>query len=176
MIDIIAPGSTVVDMFACVGNLSIPMAVYKPVQVIGIEINPLAFKYLSRNIQRNKIEARYQPLLGDNRERTPTNWADHVIMGCWDCDARQILRGIEALKVKDGGWIHFHEVVPPNQQTSALRRFNAVLECSPSNLTVMESRPRRVKGVGPRLSHMVTDLLLLPVNLADIERGVANSH
>jgi len=176
MIEIIAPGSTVVDMFACVGNLSIPIAVIKPVQVIGIEINSLAFKYLVRNIQLNKIEARYQPLLGDNRELTPTNWADHVIMGCWDCDPHQILRGIEALKAEDGGWIHFHEVVPPNQQTSALQRFNECLECSSSSLVVVKSHTRRVKGVGPRFSHMVSDLLLFPSNLVDLECGTANYH
>lgn len=169
MIEIIAPGSTVVDMFACVGNLSLPVAVYKPVQVIGIEINPLAFKYLVRNISRNKIEARYQPLLGDNRELTPTNWADHVIMGCWDCDPPQIHQGIEALKAKNGGWIHFHEVVPPNQQPSAFQRFNASIEASTTSLVVVQSRTRRVKGVAPRFSHMVTDLLLSPSNWIDLE-------
>lgn len=163
MIEMVKEGAAVVDMFACVGNLSLPLAVHNRVQVIGIEINPLAFKYLSRNIKRNKIEGSYHPRLGDNRGFTPTNWADHVIMGCWNCDNLQILRGIEALKADCGGWIHFHEVVPPRKSSSALFRFVKCLKMTSLGFVVGQTHTRRVKTVGPQFFHVVTDLRLVPV-------------
>ena len=162
MIEVVKEEASVVDMFACVGNLSIPLAVHKKAHVLGIEINPVAFEYLSRNIKLNKIESRYQPLFGDNRNCTPTNWADHVVMGCWSCDDLQISQGIEALKTNRGGWIHFHELVPPRQVSSAIRRFKERLEATPRGFVVERSHTRCVKEVGPRVFHVVTDLLLSP--------------
>ena len=162
MIELVRWEAKVIDMFACVGNLSIPISVHKQAQVIGIEVNPLAYEYLSRNINRNKIDLLYHPHFGDNRDITPKNWADHVIMGCWDCDDTQITNGIAALKTRYGGWIHYHEVVPPHQQVSAIKRFNKCLTSNSIKLIVKNSHSRLVKGVGPHWTHFVTDIHLIP--------------
>lgn len=162
MIEVVNEGAAVVDMFACVGNLSIPLSVHKKTHVIGIELNPVAFEYLTRNIKRNKIETRYKPLLGDNRALTPENWGDHVILGCWGWDDLQIARSIRVLKVDCGGWLHIHELVPPWQEASAIQRVNENLLITPWEFDVERYRTRLVKEVGPRFSHVVTDLQLSP--------------
>ena len=55
MIDTVKKGEFIVDMFSCVGNLSLPIAVHKsPKKIIAAEINPYAFKYLEENIQRRR--------------------------------------------------------------------------------------------------------------------------
>ncbi|MFQ5819529.1 MAG: class I SAM-dependent methyltransferase family protein [Candidatus Heimdallarchaeota archaeon] len=162
LIEVVEEGASVVDMFACVGNLSIPLAVHKKAQVIGIELNPVAFEFLTRNIKRNKIETRYQPLFGDNRDLTPENWADHVLLGCWGWDDLQIARGIRVLKVERGGWLHIHELVPPRQVASAIQKVKENLLATPWGFRVEQYHTRRVKEVGPCFFHVVTDLQLSP--------------
>ncbi|MFQ6126810.1 MAG: class I SAM-dependent methyltransferase family protein [Candidatus Heimdallarchaeota archaeon] len=162
MIEIINEGAAVIDMFACVGNLSIPLAVHKKAQVIGIELNPVAFEFLTRNIKRNKIETRYQPLFGDNRALTPKDWADHVLLGCWGWDDLQITRGIRGLKADCGGWLHIHELVPPRQVASAIQRVKENLLATPWEFDVGQYHTRLVKEIRPRFFHVVTDLHLSP--------------
>ena len=54
-------------------------------------------------------------IFGDNRDVTPKNVADRVIMGYLYPTIDQLEIGIKALKNINGGWIHFHIGKPLNK-------------------------------------------------------------
>ncbi|OGS41680.1 MAG: hypothetical protein A3K67_04850, partial [Euryarchaeota archaeon RBG_16_62_10] len=61
-------GETVVDMFAGIGYLSLPLAVHqRPAKVIACEVNQVAHSYLVENISLNHVAGIVEPFLGDNR-------------------------------------------------------------------------------------------------------------
>ncbi|MGQ4891392.1 MAG: class I SAM-dependent methyltransferase [Candidatus Njordarchaeia archaeon] len=105
---IIKPNEIVIDMFACCGNLSLPIAVNcKPRMIFGIEINPYAYGFLIDNIRINNVSERYVAILGDNKISTLEKVADHVLMGFFNIDDNQLEAGLKAIK-EDGGIIHYH--------------------------------------------------------------------
>ena len=61
------PPERVADMFAGIGYFSVPMA-GSGAKVHAMEINPVAFGYLERNIVRNGLSDRIIPSLGDCRD------------------------------------------------------------------------------------------------------------
>ena len=77
-------GERVLVLFAGVGPFPIVIAKKKPGAVVAaIELNPVAFEYMVKNIGRNKLEKNITPVFGDVREVVPLlfeNWADRVLM------------------------------------------------------------------------------------------------
>ncbi|MHA1952372.1 MAG: class I SAM-dependent methyltransferase [Candidatus Heimdallarchaeaceae archaeon] len=155
LIEITKENEVICDMFACVGNLSLPIIVNNPSVIIyGIEINKEAYGFLMKNIALNKVEERYHSILGDNRIVTPKNVATRVIMGFFDIDKKQFENALEAIKQE--GWIHYHY--------TASRGFRyqieeSVLEISKQmNCKIEEINTRRIKKFSPRLEHMCADI------------------
>ncbi|MEX2719982.1 MAG: class I SAM-dependent methyltransferase family protein [Candidatus Wukongarchaeota archaeon] len=160
MIDIANNYETIVDLFACVGNLSLPIAVHKNVIIYAIEKNPEAYKYLLENIKINKLENRVIPLFGDNRDVTPKNVADRVIMGYLYPTIDQLEIGIKALKNIKGGWIHFHIAKPLNklkEPETLVKKVANKLEYD-----VCYIKKLRVKHYAPSIEHLVLDVNLKP--------------
>ncbi len=155
-------GETIVDMFACVGNLSLPICVHKDVNVIGIEINPVAYEYLIESIQMNRVEDRYIALQGDNREVTPQDSGDRVIMGYWGIAPDQVLTAIKALRRTEGGWIHFHELCERKLPFQAIKMTQTALNTLNNNFQIELIQSRRVKWVSGILVHYVHDLHIIP--------------
>ncbi|AJC71927.1 tRNA wyosine derivatives biosynthesis protein Taw2 [Thermococcus guaymasensis DSM 11113] len=110
MAKVARPGETVVDMFAGIGHLSLPMAVHGGAKVIAIEKSPYTFKFLVENIELNGVWDRMTAYNIDNRDFPGENIADRVLMG-------YVVRTHEfipkALSIaKDGAVIHYHNTVP----------------------------------------------------------------
>lgn len=63
----VKPKETVMVMFAGIGPLAIAIAKKQPdtKQIIAIEINPDAVRYMKENIRLNKLEGKIIPILGD---------------------------------------------------------------------------------------------------------------
>ncbi len=104
---------TVVDMFAGVGQFTLPIAVHaRPVRVHSIEINPEAYGFLLRNVRRNRVEDVVVPHLGDCREVAGElgEVADRVIMGYFGGTLEFLPHALSLLR-RGGGVIHVHEVV-----------------------------------------------------------------
>lgn len=105
----IKDGDMVIDMFSGIGPFSILIAKkYPGAQVIAIDKNPVAIKYLQENVRLNKInniEIRW----GDAKDEvTDITGADHVIMNLPHS-------GLEFLDVsfrilKKGGIIHLYAI------------------------------------------------------------------
>lgn len=144
----------VVDMFAGVGYFSLPIAVYcSPRMVYAIEKNPLAFRYLCKNITLNRVNDRVEPILGDNRCVTPKGVANRVIMGYLNKTYEFLPIALESLKSK--GIIHFHCLCPrdkfPDYVMDKIRRY-----LSEKEFEVVYKKV--VKSYAPGIDHVVLDI------------------
>ncbi|MFW9935453.1 MAG: class I SAM-dependent methyltransferase family protein [Candidatus Thorarchaeota archaeon] len=149
----------VVDMFAGVGQLSLPMAVHaKPAIIHAIEWNPDAFYYLKRNIQVNKVSEIIKPHFGDTRLITPQlgqRKADRVIMGLIQGTDLYLKEGIQC--VRPGGMMHIHEIGPKgDMENELLHKLETMCSSMSRNIELMESR--LVKTYNPRYNHFVLDV------------------
>jgi len=152
----------IIDMFACVGNLSLPLAVHrKPVQVIATEINPVAYNYLTENIKLNKVENRMKAILGDNRIllKEFEGQADRVLLGYLDSDINQIQQGI--CLCKKGAIIHYHEATPSKAEIQN-RPINRLKEAAKlENREIKILIKKKVKKYSPGINHLVIDVQIL---------------
>lgn len=99
MANISNKNETVVDLFAGIGYFTLPMAVYsKPRKIFSCEINPVAYKYLCKNIVLNHVTSIVNPLFGDNRIIAPKNVAERVIMGYFEDTEKFLPTAFDCLK------------------------------------------------------------------------------
>ena len=80
---LVRPGETVIDLFAGIGYFALPAAVHGQAQkVIACEANPVAFRYLTENARRNRVDHIIHPVAGDNRTvPLPQGTADRIFLG-----------------------------------------------------------------------------------------------
>ena len=157
LIQIVKNQEQILDMFACIGNLSLPVAVNnETVNITAIEKNPVAYKLLKLNIKANSVEKRYEAVLGDNRTYTPHDCFDRVLMGGFNSDERQFEIAVKA--ICDEGWIHRHDIVLRNQLSMTedfIRKKSIELGFIIKNLAT-----RIVKKYSPSKYHICTDLYI----------------
>ena len=155
LIETVKDNEVVCDMFACIGNLSLPIAVSNSsVKVYGIEWNKTAYDFLEENIELNNVTKQYIPQFGDNRGVTPINVATRVIMGYFGIDNKQFHVALEA--IKDQGWIHFHRLTPRDnlkQQVEIIEQERKI-----SKYKIETHEVRIIKKFSPRLYHLCTDI------------------
>lgn len=162
MINLTQKNEQIIDMFSCVGNLSLPIAVHtKTAKVIGIEINPYAHTFLEKNIQENKIEQRYKAILGDNRTVTPKNWADRVIMGYFSIDETQFKTAIESLNQSKGGLIHAHGLSSTRESKDWLKEIKRIINNSFPHFKVDSCKKIVIKTVAAGIEHFVNDIQII---------------
>ncbi len=95
----------VADMFAGIGYFTIPVA-GSGASVHAMEINPVAFEYLNRNIRENGLTGLVNSSLGDCRDLL-TGIYDRIIMGHFDA----ISMFPSALgHVHEGSIVHLHSI------------------------------------------------------------------
>jgi tRNA wybutosine-synthesizing protein 2 len=155
LIEAVQDNEVVVDMFTCIGNLSLPLAVNNPsIQCYGVEINEEAYGFLIKNIKENQVESRYFPIHGDNRNKTPSNVATRVLMGYFGIDNQQFFKAEEA--IKEEGWIHYHDLV---ERDTIKQSKNKILELSKAvNSEITLKDTRLVKKFSPKFNHFCFDL------------------
>ncbi|MDI9620111.1 MAG: class I SAM-dependent methyltransferase family protein [Candidatus Nezhaarchaeota archaeon] len=76
-------GEVVVDLFSGVGPFAIQIALRKKALVYAIELNPIAYECLVKNVKLNNLKGKVVTFLGDAREVVENNvvrTADRVIM------------------------------------------------------------------------------------------------
>ncbi|MHA2188583.1 MAG: class I SAM-dependent methyltransferase, partial [Candidatus Thorarchaeota archaeon] len=79
--DAVKPGEVVLDMFACVGQFALHIAKTDNTEIIAIEINPIAYDFLIKNIKANSVSNNVRAILGDCRKVSPMNTVDRIVMG-----------------------------------------------------------------------------------------------
>ncbi len=110
MAKVAKPGELVVDMFAGIGHLSLPMAVHGGARVMAIEKSPYTFRFLVENIELNGVQDRMTAYNIDNRDFPGENIADRVLMGYVVTTHEFIPKALEI--AKDEAIIHYHNTVP----------------------------------------------------------------
>lgn len=110
MAGIAGPKELVVDMFAGVGHLSLPIAKHCKARVIAIEKNPYTFRFLVENIELNGVQDRMTAYNIDNLDFPGENIADRILMGYVISTHKFIPKALEM--AKDKAIIHYHNTVP----------------------------------------------------------------
>jgi len=157
MANISNKNETVVDLFAGIGYFTLPMAIYsKPKKIFSCEINPVAYKYLCKNIVLNHVTSIVQPLFGDNRKMAPKNVAERVVMGYIEETEKFLPVAFNCLK-NCTGFIHYHDACPdklfPEKTLKMVEKTAKKYERTPELLTY-----RVIKSYAPGVSHVVLDI------------------
>jgi tRNA wybutosine-synthesizing protein 2 len=160
---LVRAGESVVDLFAGIGYFAIPAALSgSSTRVVAVEKNPVAFRYLEGNVQRNSVADRVTCVRGENRTvDLPTGAADRVFLGYLPDSLPWLPRAVELLRPA-GGWVHAHTVANARDGAGeACRRVAAGAEAI--GATALEPlRAREVKPYGPGRTHVVVDARLRP--------------
>ena len=154
-------GETVVDLFAGLGYLSLPIAVHRrPHLVYGCEVNSVTCSYLEENVELNEVEERFVPLLGDCRDVAPRGVADRVIMGYLHGTHGYLDVAFRTLRA-EGGVVHFHFKDGVERWPEEVFR-RVEVEAAKAGRDVRLGAWRRVKPYAPRVVHGVLDLEVGP--------------
>lgn len=148
---------TIVDMFACVGQFSIPMAKHSnPKAVYAIEKNPIAFDFLKENIAINRFR-NVHPILGDCRGVSPRKVAHRVVMGYLFDTHKYLPSAINALR-DEGGVIHYHTTSHKGGIMEVEETITGIVE--EEGHTVKSIQSRIVKSYAPKIYHFVIDIVV----------------
>lgn len=149
----------VIDMFAGVGQFTIPIAVIgRPRKIYAIEINPEAYHYLKENVVLNNVQEIVIPILGDCKKivgEEIKNIADRIIMGYFNGTLEAIPQALRGLKTS-GGIIHFHELVRRGSEEEFVK-----IVCEKIREQRYESEIRSwkiVKSYSKTRNHLVIDI------------------
>jgi tRNA wybutosine-synthesizing protein 2 len=156
---LLGTGELVVDMFAGIGQFTIPMAVHAAPHVIhAIEWNPEAFHYLEKNISENRVSHIVTPHNGDAAiiaTEVSQGQADRVLMGLFPGTATYLDKAFECLR--PGGVLHFHEIFA---RPEASKRATKIVEDAAlrmdKQVTILSSRI--IKSFNPQIDHVVLDV------------------
>ncbi|MEM2878836.1 MAG: class I SAM-dependent methyltransferase family protein [Candidatus Hadarchaeales archaeon] len=152
---LVGDGEVVADMFAGVGQFTIPIARHSGCRrVYAAEINPVAFGYLRENVRINRVGHLVVPLLGDCTEVLPRGIADRVIMGILHVSQAYIKAAMDVLK-PEGGIVHYHESVPSRVR---FERPEKNLRSAAGNREIEILGRRVVKRYSPGVDHVVLDV------------------
>ncbi|MHA1958826.1 MAG: class I SAM-dependent methyltransferase [Candidatus Thorarchaeota archaeon] len=151
----IEPGDLVVDMFACVGQFTIPIAIAcDNVRVIAIEIDAEAFHFLTRNVRSNRIGNRVRTILGDCRIAHPKKRANRIVMGYLHNTVDFLPMAMDTIST-EGGTVYMHESLPKHMIDSRCNTIDTICESVgfKSDISV-----RKIKEYAPGVSHFVFDI------------------
>mgnify|MGYP001367800948 CR=1 FL=1 len=144
----------VLDMFAGVGPFALLLA-KKGADVIAMDKNPVAVKYLRENAFLNKIK-RIEILEGDAAEMSLRyeNRADHVIMNLPHSASEFLIPAMRAAK-PEGGVVHYYCIAPDDD----LYRDEALIEKAAEEMGARVEVLYReiVRSYAPHRSNVVID-------------------
>ncbi|GBE19067.1 23S rRNA (uracil(1939)-C(5))-methyltransferase RlmD [archaeon BMS3Abin16] len=154
MAKISSPKETVVDMFACVGQFTLPLAKHsRPEKMYAVEKNPVAFRFLKENIAQNKL-SNVEPLLGDCRDVCPTGVADRVLMGYLFDTHLFLPTAINALN--EHGILHYHFNCTDEKLECEIQR---ILDLALKHaVSANVSKTVQIKSYAPKMYHWVLDI------------------
>lgn len=152
----------VVDMFAGVGQFSLPMAVHARSQKIhAIEWNPDAYHYLKKNIKVNKVSEIVEPHFGDAgliATGIAQGKADRVLMGLIQGTTKYLKQGISCLR--PNGIIHIHEIGPKGDMVTEI--ISGLRKTAHSmNRKIKPISTHTIKTYNPQYNHFVIDVQII---------------
>jgi tRNA (guanine37-N1)-methyltransferase len=164
---LVKQGETVVNMFAGVGCFSILIAKrVATARVYSIDINPVAIKFMTENIRRNRVYPRVVPLEGDAKSIVQTQLlgcADRVLMPLPEKALEYLPIAVSALKTT-GGWIHVHVFEHAAKTENPVEKAKLKVTQTLTELKVNFEVPlvRIVRRTGPNWFQLAADVHLSP--------------
>ncbi|MDS0282386.1 class I SAM-dependent methyltransferase [Haloarcula onubensis] len=162
--DIVEAGERVLDMFAGIGYFTLPMA-RAGADVVAVERNPTAFRYLVENTMRNGVADRVESYRADCRDVLATGLdafgdaatVDRAVLGYYDAtdpEAGYLDHALAALA--PGGTLHVHETTPEQLVFERpVERLEAAAADAGRPVEVLDTR--RVKSHSEGVVHVVVD-------------------
>jgi tRNA wybutosine-synthesizing protein 2 len=155
LLPMIKRNEVIVDMFAGIGYFSLGLARFTPCsKVYAIEKNPMAFRYLKKNIKLNKID-KIRPIAGDCRKVSIREKADRVIMGYFPETQKFLPKAFSMLGQK--GTIHYHNIYPEEKLWhEPVAEIEKAAKAAGFKLSSIVNQ-HIVKSFAPRVQHVVID-------------------
>ncbi|OLS22803.1 MAG: tRNA wyosine derivatives biosynthesis protein Taw2 [Candidatus Heimdallarchaeota archaeon LC_3] len=154
----------ILDMFACVGNLSLPLVVnVQGISLVALELNNNAIFYLQKTIKLNNLPSKnsYTIIEGDCREKSPKQWADIVLMGYFKIEHAHLKSALLSLRGKKG-WLLIHDVIKSSENSQAVELLNNLLkEGDFSDYSLTKIISHKVKSVAPHTVHRVYECIIV---------------
>ncbi|MCS7140244.1 MAG: class I SAM-dependent methyltransferase family protein [Candidatus Nezhaarchaeota archaeon] len=152
-------GESILDMFSGVGPFAIQVALKRKVLVYAIELNPIAYECLVKNISLNRLQGKVIPFFGDARKVVDEHLrgkVDRVIMNLPERSLDYIGDALKALRNK--GILHVY--VFEDEPQTTLKAKEKVLAKIEENKWVTLNVPYVgfVKQIAPRRWQMVVDV------------------
>lgn len=160
---LVRAGESVVDLFAGIGYFAIPAALPgRAAQVVAVEKNPEAHRYLVENVARNGVGPRVRCVLGENRTvELEADAADRVFLGYLPDSLPWLPRALGLLR-REGGWVHAHFVVDARDARGAAGRALTAAARGAGATLLGPPAAREVKPYGPGRTHVVVDARMRP--------------
>jgi len=155
----VCDGEIVLDMFSGVGPFAIQIALNKNVLVYAIELNPIAYDCLLKNIELNKLQGKIIPFLGDAKkviEEHLVHKVDRVIMNLPERALDYVDIALRALRGRGVLHVYVFEEEPQPMIRAKERVLSKVEESKCRVLRV--SHVGLVKQVAPRRWQVVVDV------------------
>lgn len=172
----VAPGETVLNMFAGVGCFSVLIAKRQPhATIYSVDVNPHAFRYMNENVTLNRVEGRVICVLGDAGDVAAElqGRVDRVLMPLPEFAPTFLPAAVRALRFQgpgqagDGkaGMIHYYAVARGRDKRGLFagpfaRAKELVAAAFDARVRLDLAEHRIVRSVGPRKYHVVLDLQL----------------
>ena len=149
----VCDGEYILDMFCGIGPFPIVISRNKNVDIVAVDINEEAIKYLDENIKLNKMKGNIIPYCGDVRE----------VSGAFKLKFDRIIMNLPGLAytfldvavnlIKDSGIIHYYEF--SDTYESGIKKLNDA--CSKVGKKVEIINTRKVKSTSPGEWHVAID-------------------
>ena len=141
------------DMFAGIGYFTLPMARHAGVRVIALEKNPVSYRYLCRNIERNRVSHLVEARNIDCRDYDGPP-VRRIVMGY--VQTTNEFLGAALSFADESCLIHYHQTVPAGAVEETLAR-ELSRAASASGCGVSIAGVRVIKKFSPGVVHAVAD-------------------
>lgn len=162
---LVKTGEVIVNMFAGVGCFSIIIAKHSEAkEIYSIDINPIAVKFMRKNVVLNKVDGRVIPIEGDAKEviiNMLCKKADRVLMPLPEKALQYLPYAALALK-EGGGYIHYYNFEHAKKGEDPLKNASTKVESKLRELGFEYSicSGRIVRTTGPNWYQVVLDIFI----------------
>jgi tRNA wybutosine-synthesizing protein 2 len=156
LIEQVKPGEEIVDMFAGIGYFSLGLAKFtKARRIMAIEKNPVAYRFLTDNIEINKVPQIHA--VNDDCKLAAAGLrehADRIIMGYFPGTEKFLPYAI--YMAKEGGIIHYHNIYKIHELWA--KPLAEIKEaCDHYRIGYEVLAKKKVKSYAPYVQHVVVD-------------------
>lgn len=158
IVNLVKPDETIGVFFAGVGPFALAIAKNKRIkEIVAIELNEIAVKYLLENIELNKLTNKIKPILGDVKIEAQNypNYFDRIVMPL--PNTADLFLESAIFSVKNNGVIHVYKFVPKTDPYTEIE--DKIMKLANENKVKLKIINKRIiKSYSPAIVQIVIDL------------------